>query len=526
MASTAAQNMTPRMNEMEQLLRSLPPDQLSHLIGKVSPQSSPSRTLTIGSSMQPTVYSTGSGGVPMQPPHVAVMAGGGNSTSPPKRQAHHLRHAASTMYTERQQVDVSGAQQQFYESAERNGLKSQAVSAADDTVWQSSYASTMTGKDALDHFMNDKDQEAAAAMEGHWGSHANKRKIDSGQVDNVEKALRQKIEVFSGYRNNPLQTLAKIFIDFDANRSGFMSEDEFVEAIALKLNFGEFQNELRALFKRYDLDSSGELSNEEFCNALFMRGDDARKTVGKIREVLALRAGGFAVLKGMGRQFRILDKDKSGSLNKTEMHRGLNMLCRAYRLHMEQPEADRLFALFDYNGDGQVNYNEFVRCLRGSMNKRRKDLVMMAFDTFEKDQWGKVTLRTIGSCYDVSMHPDVMSGKVSPTEALYEFMKKWDKDGDHSVTGDEFIDYYEWVSASIDNDDYFELMIRNAWHISGGTGWMANTTCRRVLVEHNDGRQEIVEIKNDIGVGKDPEKIKLALLRQGVQDIKFIKLTA
>ena len=160
------------------------------------------------------------------------------------------------------------------------------------------------------------------------------------------------------------------------------------------------------------------------------------------------------------------------------------------------------------------------------MNKRRKDLVMMAFDTFEKDQWGKVTLRTIGSCYDVSMHPDVMSGKVSATEALYEFMKKWDKDGDHSVTGDEFIDYYEWVSASIDNDDYFELMIRNAWHISGGTGWMANTTCRRVLVEHNDGRQEIVEIKNDIGVGKDPEKIKLALLRQGVQDIKFIKLTA
>lgn len=39
------------------------------------------------------------------------------------------------------------------------------------------------------------------------------------------------------------------------------------------------------------------------------------------------------------------------------------------------------------------------------------------------------------------------------------------------VTPDEFVAYYNNVSASIDNDDYFELMIRNAWHISGGEGW-------------------------------------------------------
>ena len=104
-------------------------------------------------------------------------------------------------------------------------------------------------------------------------------------------------------------------------------------------------------------------------------------------------------------------------------------------------------------------------------------------------------------------------------------MKKWDKDGDHTVTEDEFVEYYEWVSASIDNDDYFELMIRNAWHISGGKGWMANTSCRRVLVTHMDGSQEIVEVKNDLGLGSDPEKIKMALMRQGVSSIKTIKLT-
>ena len=149
----------------------------------------------------------------------------------------------------------------------------------------------------------------------------------------------------------------------------------------------------------------------------------------------------------------------------------------------------------------------------------------MAFASFEKDQWDRVTLKTIAKHYDVSMHPGVLQGKIAPTEALYEFMKKWDKDGDHTVTEEEFVDYYEWVSPSIDNDDYFELMIRNAWHINGGSGWMANTSCRRVLVTHMDGSQEIIEVKNDLGLGSDPEKIKLALMRQGVSSIKSLKLT-
>jgi hypothetical protein len=54
------------------------------------------------------------------------------------------------------------------------------------------------------------------------------------------------------------------------------------------------------------------------------------------------------------------------------------------------------------------------------------------------------------------------------------------KKGDGVVTLDEFCDYYANVSASIDTDEYFELMIRNAWHISGGKGAAANTTIARV----------------------------------------------
>lgn len=76
----------------------------------------------------------------------------------------------------------------------------------------------------------------------------------------------------------------------------------------------------------------------------------------------------------------------------------------------------------------------------------------------------------------------------------------YDHSGQSSqVTYTEFCAYYSSVSASIDHDDYFELMMRNAWHISGGEGWCANSSNRRVLVSLTDGRQCVEEIK----VGKE-----------------------
>jgi hypothetical protein len=47
---------------------------------------------------------------------------------------------------------------------------------------------------------------------------------------------------------------------------------------------------------------------------------------------------------------------------------------------------------------------------------------------------------------------------------------------DHIVTKEEFCEYYNSVSSSIDNDQYFELMMNNAWKINDGNktygkGW-------------------------------------------------------
>ena len=38
---------------------------------------------------------------------------------------------------------------------------------------------------------------------------------------------------------------------------------------------------------------------------------------------------------------------------------------------------------------------------------------------------------------------------------------------DHIVSKDEWVEYYNNVSASIDRDDYFALMMNNAWNLDG-----------------------------------------------------------
>jgi len=38
---------------------------------------------------------------------------------------------------------------------------------------------------------------------------------------------------------------------------------------------------------------------------------------------------------------------------------------------------------------------------------------------------------------------------------------------DGRVTLNEFIEYYKNISCSIDNDDYFALMMNNSWNLKG-----------------------------------------------------------
>lgn len=345
--------------------------------------------------------------------------------------------------------------------------------------------------------------------------------VDPSRVDRVQQALRVKVETSNSF-DDPHRAVKKMFADADIDKNGTLNEDEFVKLMVGKMNFSGYDVDVRALFKRFDIDHTGSLLMDEFCSMLFNEpGARATTAIGKVREILTKRSGGVSSLKSLGLQFRLLDSDGSNSLTRSELDMGLDKFMRGFGVHLHKAEIDELFKLFDADGSGQVSYDEFLKGIRGTMGPERVALVKLAFGQLDQRGRGVVTLEDIARIYDVSGNPLVKAGKLSKMDALKAFMSQWhlaQKKHTDDVTLDDFIEYYDWISASIDRDDYFELMIRNAWHIQGGEGWAANTSNLRVLVTHEDGHQSIETINNDLGLRRDDiEGIKSRLRSQGLK---------
>jgi hypothetical protein len=116
------------------------------------------------------------------------------------------------------------------------------------------------------------------------------------------------------------------------------------------------------------------------------------------------------------------------------------------------------------------------------MNPTRQNLCVKAFQTLDINGDGEISLEEFSKQYDASNHPDVRSGKRTSDEVLVEFMETFQSHHnkassekmDNKVTVDEFIEYYNHISCSIDNDSYFDTMMTNAWGLSGSVSNPSN----------------------------------------------------
>ena len=129
----------------------------------------------------------------------------------------------------------------------------------------------------------------------------------------------------------------------------------------------------------------------------------------------------------------------------------------------------------DYDRSGLIEYDEFLRTIRGPMSAARKAIVMRAFNKMDADGSGMIDINDIRGVYTADKHPDVLAGKKTEQQILSEFLETFEtahsmrnsETPDHVVSKDEWVEYYNNVSASIDRDDYFALMMNNAWNLDG-----------------------------------------------------------
>ncbi|CAM9198687.1 calcyphosin-like protein [Lampetra fluviatilis] len=172
---------------------------------------------------------------------------------------------------------------------------------------------------------------------------------------------------------------------------------------------------------------------------------------------------GSAGIKGLGRVFRIMDDDGNRSLDLKEFTKGLT----DYGLQVERSQVQELFTKFDIDRNGTIDFNEFLMALRPPMSTARKEIVGQAFRKLDRTGDGVVTVEDLQGVYNAKHHPKFQNGEWSEEQVFRSFLDNFDSpyDKDGKITAEEFLNYYSGVSASVDTDVYFIVMMKNAWKI-------------------------------------------------------------
>lgn len=177
-----------------------------------------------------------------------------------------------------------------------------------------------------------------------------------------------------------------------------------------------------------------------------------------------------------------MDDNNSRSLDKYEFNKAM----KDFGLGFNDSEISTLFSYFDFDHSGALEYDEFIRAIRGPMNPARKRVVVLCFKKLDKDNNGWVDINDVRGAYNAKKHPDVIAGKKTEDQILQEFLQTFEiahsiRNSDapnYVVTKEEFEEYYNNISASVDNDSEFELILTNAWRLTeesrkgmGTKGW-------------------------------------------------------
>jgi len=196
--------------------------------------------------------------------------------------------------------------------------------------------------------------------------------------------------------------------------------------------------------------------------------NDCRRALvnGKIKSpmdhirMLCLSRGASGIYN-LGRSFRRL-ADNGDKLSLDGFVKGLQDV----KMDCSDDEAADIFRSFDADGSGYIDMKEFLLELR-VLSLMREKIIDKCYQKLLKDDEDDITVGTLKRSYSVKHHPLYVNGDEDKETIIKRFLATFEEGDDllAKITHEEFLNYYAGISATIQDDGYFDLLLREEYNL-------------------------------------------------------------
>lgn len=170
----------------------------------------------------------------------------------------------------------------------------------------------------------------------------------------------------------------------------------------------------------------------------------------KLKLVCLSRGAGGIVL--LGRSFARLDVNKD-SLNFYDFKRAI---LEAGFTEMNEKEIGEIFR------DDFTNVHDFFNIIRPNLTANRINIIDQAFSKLDPRGIGSTDFTTFKNTYIVDKHPRYQNGDLSKASIYEKVLANF---ANNIITKEDFINYYAAISAQIEKDIYFDLLMRECYNL-------------------------------------------------------------
>ena len=252
--------------------------------------------------------------------------------------------------------------------------------------------------------------------------------------------------------------MVPFFQDFDKLRTGFISAKVFTRVLCtLGLEYLSSDLDVLATLYQSDQHKDNWVDYKLFCREMQTPSTSARSVLqdlfDRMRREFSTR--GAVGLVGLLHACTTADQRRQGKLPLSSFEKAL----RACGISMTDVESDAIFGHFATNGN--VDYMAFVREVRGSLHRLRRQLVMQVFRPCFTDV-STVDTRKLMNNFQFQYHPRCLEGSLTPDEAVAEVEEGLSLQRPGAPTVDDLLDYWAFVGYKL-SEQQFEYCVTNTF---------------------------------------------------------------